>query len=325
VVGAADWNDDGIPDLVWQDNSTLQVNVNYYGSGGGATLKGFNCLNCSANFVGWSVRAVAAFGSSGEQSLVWQNASTGAVNVYYYGLGGYVFQDSNVLNNGAGTSGWHVVGAADFDGNGVPDLVWQNTGTGQVNVNYYGGNGGAALTGYAVLNGGAGTAGWRVVAVADMNGDGVPDLIWQNTSTGQVNVNYYGGAGGATLTGYAVLNSGAGTAGWQVVAAADFDGNGVPDLVWQNAATRQVNVNYYGGATGTAMIGSAVLNAGTAGWTVVGASDFDGNGVPDLVWQNDATAQVTVNYYSGAGGATLNGWNWLEASGNPGWTAVVPR
>ena len=325
VVGAADWNDDGIPDLVWQDNSTLQVNVNYYGSGGGATLKGFSCLNCSANFVGWSVRAVAAFGSSGEQSLVWQNASTGAVNVYYYGLGGYVFQDSNVLNNGAGTSGWRVVGAADFDGNGVPDLVWQNTGTGQVNVNYYGGNGGAALTGYAVLNGGAGTAGWRVVAVADMNGDGVPDLIWQNTSTGQVNVNYYGGAGGATLTGYAVLNSGAGTAGWQVVAAADFDGNGVPDLVWQNAATRQVNVNYYGGATGTAMIGSAVLNAGTAGWTVVGASDFDGNGVPDLVWQNDATAQVTVNYYSGAGGATLNGWNWLEASGNPGWTAVVPR
>jgi hypothetical protein len=47
----------------------------------------------------------------------------------------------------------------------------------------------------------------------------VPDLIWQNTS-GQVNVNYYGGLGGATLTGYAVLQAaGSAMAGWSVVAA----------------------------------------------------------------------------------------------------------
>jgi hypothetical protein len=57
----------------------------------------------------------------------------------------------------------------------------------------------------------------------------------------------------------------------------------------------------------------------------VGANDFNGDGVPDLVWQNDTTAQVTVNYYGGSKGATLIGWNWLAAPGYPGWTAVVPR
>ena len=149
------------------------------------------------------------------------------------------------LNNGSGTSGWHVVAAADFDGNGVPDLVWQNTTNSQVNVNYYGGSGGATLIGYAVLNTGSGTSGWKVVAAADFDGNHVPDLIWQNQSTGQVNVNYYGGSGGATMIGYAVLNSGAGTSGWSAVAAADFDQNGVPDLVWQNGSSGQVNVNYY--------------------------------------------------------------------------------
>jgi len=58
---------------------------------------------------------------------------------------------------------------------------------------------------------------------------------------------------------------------------------------------------------------------------VVGANDFNGDGVPDLVWQNDATAQVTVNYYGGPKGASLIGWNWLAATGYPGWKAVVPR
>lgn len=89
--------------------------------------------------------------------------------------------------NGSGTSGWHVVAAADFDGNGTPDLVWQNTSTGQINVDYYTGT---TLTGYAVLNSGAGTAGWRALAAADFDGNGVPDLVWQNASTGQVNVDY---------------------------------------------------------------------------------------------------------------------------------------
>jgi FG-GAP-like repeat len=320
-------NADGVPDLIWQNNSTLQVNVDYYGGSGGSTFEGFNCLNCGANFVGSTLRAVAEFVNSGEPDLVWQNNSTNAVSVYCYGIGGSVFQGWAVLNSGAGTAGWHVVGTGDFDGNGVPDLVWQNQTTGQVNVNYYGGSGGDTLIGWAALNSGAGTAGWSVVAVVDMNGDGIPDLIWQNSSTGQVNVNYYGGPGGATMTGWAVLNSGAGTAGWHVVGAADFDGNGVPDLVWQNTATRQVNVNYYGGATGTTLIDWAVLNsgAGSAGWSVVGVADFDGNGVPDLVWRNDSTGQVNVNYYGGSRGAVLKGCNVLNGSPNPGWSVIVPR
>jgi hypothetical protein len=141
-----------------------------------------------------------------------------------------------------------------------------------------------------------------------------------------VTVNYYGGAGGAVYQGWNWLNVGGEPAGWRVVGAADFDGNGTPDLVWQYAPTRQVSVNYYGGAGGTTYLGWNWLNeAGVPGWTVVGASDFNGDGVPDLVWQNNSTAQVTVNYYGGTGGATYTGWNWLASSGFPGWTAVVPR
>ena len=136
-----------------------------------------------------------------------------------------------MLNSGAGMSGWRVAGAADFDGNGTPDLIWQNNSTNQVNVNYYTGT---TMTGSAVLNSGSGMSGWRVAAAADFDGNGVPDLVWQNSSINQVNVNYYGGSGGATLTGSECLSCSVpgGVAGWQVRAAADFDGNGTPDPVY---------------------------------------------------------------------------------------------
>jgi hypothetical protein len=265
--------------------------------------------------------------TEGAEQLVWQNATSCQVNANYYGgTGGAALVGWGNLNSGVGASGWKVVAAANFEGNGVPDLVWQNQTTGQVNVNYYGGAGGTTLTGWAMLNNGAGTGGWKVVAAADFDGNGVPDLVWQNQATGQVNVNYYGGTGGASIIGWAMLNSGAGTSGWKVVAAADFDGNGTPDLVWQNQASGQVNVNYYGGTGGTALTGWAVLNdgAGTSGWKAVGAADFDGAGVPGLIWQNQTTGQVNVNYYGGARGASLTGWAILNnGAGTAGWKVVA--
>jgi hypothetical protein len=252
--------------------------------------------------------------------LIWQNTTTRQVTVHYYAPGptdvGWAWLNS------AGDPGWKVVGMADMDGNGVPDLIWQNDTTRQVTVNYYGGAGGTVYQGWAYLNA-AGVPGWSVVGVADMNGDGVPDLIWQNDTTKVVTVNYYGGTGGAVYQGWAYLNS-VGNPGWSVVGVADFDGNGTPDLVWQNLSTRQVTVNYYGGTSGAAYQGWAYLNAaGYPGWTVVGAMDLNADGVPDLIWQNDSTQQVTVNYYGGAAGSVYQGWAWLSSSGVAGWRALA--
>jgi hypothetical protein len=106
--------------------------------------------------------------------------------------------------NTAPTSGWSVVGAADFDGNGTPDLVYFNSSTGQADVNYYGGTDGGTVIGWAWLNQSGEPADWVLRAVADMNGDGHPDLLWQNATTGQVTVNYYGGAGGAVYQGWRI-------------------------------------------------------------------------------------------------------------------------
>jgi VCBS repeat protein len=104
----------------------------------------------------------------------------------------------------------------------------------------------------------------------------------------------------------------------------DFNADGRQDLNWQNVSTRQVIVWYMGGAGGATLESWNWLdNAGHPGWHMIAAADFDGNGVPDLVWQNDSTSQVLVWYMGGLGGVTLLNTNYLDSVGHPGWHVVA--
>jgi VCBS repeat protein len=109
-----------------------------------------------------------------------------------------------------------------------------------------------------------------------------------------------------------------------VTGIADFNRDGKLDLVWQHDITRQVTVWYLGGVSGAMLLDWTWLSsAGIPGWTVVGANDYNRDGVPDLVWQNDANAQVSVWYITGAAGNTLLSWAYISANGVPGWRATA--
>src|ERR1051326_1079821 len=267
-----------------------------------------------------SARTPGDFDSNGKTDLVWQNDTTGQVYVWYMGgaLGNNYLGATYLAS--AGVSGWSLVCIADFNGDGAPDLVWQNNTTGQVYVWYMGGALGNNYLGASYLAS-SGMSGWSVVGAADFNGDGKPDLVWQNNSTGQVFVWYMGGALGNNYLGSTYLAV-AGMTGWTVAGIADFNSDGKPDLVWQNASTHQVFVWYMGGALGNTFLGSTYLaSTGMTGWSVVGVADFNGDGKPDLVWQNSTTRQVYVWYMGGALGNTFLGSTYLATSGPAGWTA----
>jgi hypothetical protein len=157
----------------------------------------------------------------------------------------------------------------------------------------------------------------------DLNGDSKPDLIWQNDGTWEVVVWYMGGPQGNSLLGGNWLASTTDVAGWRVVGTGDFNGDGQPDLVWQNDATWQVVVWYMGGPQGNSLLGGNWLaSTDVAGWRVVGTGDFNGDGKSDLVWQNDVTWQVVVWYMGGVQGTTFHGSSWISSAGVPGWKPV---
>jgi hypothetical protein len=93
----------------------------------------------------------------------------------------------------------------------------------------------------------------------------------------------------------------------------DFNADGKPDLIWQNQDNGQLYYWLMDGVTRSG--GGGYLNNGQAvdtNWKIVGIGDFNADGKPDLIWQNQANGQL---YYwlmdgvtrSGGGGYLNNG------------------
>ncbi len=152
---------------------------------------------------------------------------------------------------------------------------------------------------------------------SDFNGDGKPDLLWQNAATRQAGVWYMGGPEGNLLQGSNWLSE-AGIPGWTIAGAGDFNGDGKRDLVWQNDGSHQIVVWHMGGEQGNLFQWEEWLSAAAVpDWRVVSVGDWNGDGRPDLIWQNDATRQVIVWYMDGSGR-----WDWLSSEGVAGWSVV---
>jgi hypothetical protein len=222
-----------------------------------------------------------------------------------------------------GPSGFSGAAPGDFDGNGVPDILIQNDSTRQVALYYMGGSGGASIINFGWIRN-DGIPGWSVVGVGDFNRDGVPDIIIENDSTRQIAVYFMGGVGGSQIQGFAWIRSD-GVPGWSVVAAADMNRDGVPDVIIQNDTTRQIAVYYMGGPGGSQITRFAWIRSdGVPGWSVSGAADQNGDGVPDVIIQNDTTRQVAIYYMGGSDGSQITLFGWIRSDGIPGWRALAP-
>ena len=65
--------------------------------------------------------------------------------------------------------------------NAVSEILWRNTSTG-ANVVWH--MDGSTVTGMDMLPDVDAASGWTIVGRGDFNGDGKPDILWRNISTG---------------------------------------------------------------------------------------------------------------------------------------------
>ncbi len=124
------------------------------------------------------------------------------------------------------------------------------------------------------------------VAVADLDGDSVPDLVTANERSDDVSVLLGNGDGSFQ----AAVSFAAGDLPLSV-ASADLDGDSVPDLVTANGISDDVSV-LLGNGDGTLQPAAAFLAGDLPGSLAV--ADLDGDTALDLATANEISDDVTV-------------------------------
>ena len=160
--------------------------------------------------------------------------------------------------------------AADFNGDGLDDIVTANTATNTVSVLLGNGNGTfQPRADYVCGNGPHG------VAVADFDGDGDIDIAAANTSSSNVGVLLNNGNGTfAPVTTF----EGNGNGEWGLTAA-DMNNDGIADLIVGARFSGRITV-HFGNGNGTFTPGPS-LNTGLSYWMLV-AADINADGNLDI-------------------------------------------
>jgi hypothetical protein len=206
------------------------------------------------------------FDGDHQADVVWRN-DNGAVAVWK-------------MNSGAVSAGnffpgvpntWHIMGTGDFSGDGKSDILWLND---DGSLIYWQMNSSSQLGLTPSL--GTAPANSYLAGIGDVDHDNKADLFWRDNGTGAITVKTMAGATGTTT---GVGND------WSVVGVADYNGDGVADVMFRNAS---LGVNAAWLMNGTARSSTVFYSGVPNDWHVETTGDFNGDGRADLFWHNDS-------------------------------------
>jgi hypothetical protein len=253
------------------------------------------------------------FGTDGADDILWQHTD-GRLAVW--NMNQAHLASASLLTPGqVSDPDWLIAGTCDLNADGRPDIVWQHRTAGWIGLWFMQGTQllSAALFNPMIVK----DPRWRIVACADFNRDGRPDLLWQH-DTGLIAAWLM--AGTTLQTAVLLSPSQVPPDTWQVVGTGDLNADGHTDILWQRkdgwVATWLMNDT----VLRTAVLLTPALVAPE--WRIRGVADLNQDGRPDLLWQHD-NGTVSVWFMDGAtmvGGVLLD-----PPQVSAGWQIVGPK
>jgi hypothetical protein len=297
-----DVNGDGKLDLLGFDDSTPANVIELLGDGtgvfGSGTVLGQLTTNTPGNMI------FADFNGDGKIDFAGQTESGQLQVTLATGAGAYANAPVNLTTTNGNYNACNSA-TGDLTGDGKPEIVSFNCNDNTVTV-YVNQGDGSFATGVYYDNNSDQYQGLSDGAIVDLNGDGKNDVVAINSDAGDVSV--FLGNGDGTLR-VLPLSYDVGGYAWNTPLVADFNGDGLMDVVESDDLYNLVYLQGYGDGTFRAGVTNPLPNSFDQGaWTYsIATGDFNGDGIADVVagqFHNDGSTGVAV--YLGKGDGTFS-------------------
>jgi hypothetical protein len=294
-LAVGDFNEDGIQDLAVSNECsdstcTSDSVVILFGKGDGTFTQTSSSSNIISSDLGIRSIAVADLNNDGHADFAVIDPQTGMLSVYLgNGAGSFVQAKDSPIALGKETSDFTF---GDFNGDGIPDIVYSNYEGNTVTILF--GNGDGTFTQASGSPIAAGNNPGTITA-ADINGDGIVDLAVANYTDGTVTILLGTGDGHFTQPSTSPVTVGSAPINIEV---ADFNSDGIPDLAVVNFRDDTVTVLFG--------VGNGTFTQSTNSPIAVGfyplylaTADFNGDGVADMAavsWGSDNISVLLTQY-----------------------------
>ena len=286
AVAVGDFNGDGILDAATVTSSNELIIL--LGNRNGTFNEKFTASIPGVDIYGVQI-SVEDFNSDGIPDIAVLQDSQGSLTVFL-GRGDGTFLKKSTFAVGAAAASLLV---SDFNGDGIPDLLATNQFVGTSTVLLGNGDGTfrnapQANLGLNPLTGGV---------VADFNGDGIPDVAMEVLTPSGYALGMLLGIGDGTFVAKSQsLPTGSNCYG--TATGADFNGDGIPDLVLMSECSGNLMLLLgKGDATFTASTLTFPLVAPISATT----GDLNGDGIPDLILSDQNGPSVDILLGKGDG------------------------
>ena len=178
----------------------------------------------------------------------------------------------------------------DLDSDGIPDIIWQKSGTSDVKFWFMNTDG--SIKDELDLDHGA-SVDWTVSSMGDMNNDGNTDILWQHND-GSTVFRYHMDGTGKVDSGKS-LASGV-IPGWRFVSASDFNRDGDVDFLWHSTAQGSTVCWHFDGegvVNGFSPLGSGIVDF----FISYSGNDMNADSYSDVIYQSINSGQVLVWYF----------------------------